>query len=54
MQRTPQGGILSPFVWNLAFDELLDDFDIGLARIKGFLDDAVVELQGPDINTLIK
>ncbi len=23
---TPKGGILSPLVWNLAFDELLDDY----------------------------
>ncbi len=54
-QGTPQGGgILSPLVWNLAFNELLDDFTSGPAQFKGFADDTVILLQGPDIHALIE
>ncbi len=35
-QGTPMVGIISPLVWNLAFNELLDDFNTGPAQIKGF------------------
>ncbi len=54
MQGTPQGGILSPLVWNLMFDDLLDRFNFGPAHIKGFADDADIVLRGPDIHTLIE
>ncbi len=48
------GGILSPLVWNLAFDELLDDCNTRPTRIKGFADDAAVVIWGPDVYTLIE
>ncbi len=48
---SPQGGILSPLVWNLAFDDLLDRSDSGPAHIKVFADDAAIILRGPDIYT---
>ncbi len=54
MQGTPQGGILSPLVWNLAFDDLFDRFNSGPACIKGFADAAAIILRGPDIYTLIE
>ncbi len=50
---TPQGGILSPLVWNLTFDRLLNKFDQGPAHAKGFADDAAPILKGHDPYTLI-
>ncbi len=38
-------------MWNLAFDELLDDINTRPAQIKGFAEDAVVVMWGPDIYT---
>ena len=49
-----RGGILSPLVWNLAFNELLDDFTSGPAQMEGFADDTAILLRGPDIHTLIE
>ncbi len=43
-----------PPVWNLAFDQLLDDFTSDPAQIKDFADDAAILLRGPDIHTLIE
>ncbi len=37
---TPQGGVLSPILWNMAFDELLQLYDKGPVSIYGFADDA--------------
>jgi ribonuclease HI len=37
---TPQGGVLSPVLWNLAFDSLLSLFDKHPVRIFGYADDA--------------
>ncbi len=53
MQDTP-GGILSHLVWNLAFDQLLDDFNTGPAQTKGFVDNVAVVMWGPDVYTLIE
>ena len=51
---TPQGGVLSPLVWNLAFDDLLSQFDEGPVHIKGFVDDAVLLVCGPHPYTLVQ
>ncbi len=45
---------MSPLVWNLAFDDLLDKFNSGPVHIKGFVDDAAIILRGPDVHTLIE
>ncbi len=37
---TPQGGVLSPLMWNLVFESLLAEFDEGFVKICGFADDA--------------
>ncbi len=37
---TPQGGVLSPLMWNLAFESLLKLYDTGTVNICGFADDA--------------
>ena len=50
---TPQGGVLSPLVWNLAFDDLLDLCNRGPAITVGFADDACIIVTGPDPNTLV-
>jgi ribonuclease HI len=49
---TPQGGVLSPVIWNLAFDELLDIFNTGPVKVVGFADDAALLITGPDPHTL--
>jgi hypothetical protein len=49
---TPQGGVLSPVIWNLAFDELLDMFDEGPVKVTGFADDAGLLITGPDPQSL--
>ena len=51
---TPQGGVLSPLIWNLGFDGLLDLFDKGPVRIKGFADDAALLVSGRDPYTLVQ
>ncbi len=37
---TPQGGVLSPILWNLAFNSLLKMFDKGTVEICSYSDDA--------------
>lgn len=49
---TPQGGVLSPLIWNLAFDELLDLYSTGPVRVRGFADDASLLVTGTDPNVL--
>jgi hypothetical protein len=44
--------VLSPVVWNLAFDELLKMFNTGPVKIVGFADDAALLITGPDPQTL--
>jgi len=43
---TPQGGVLSPMMWNLAFDSLLDLFKDGLVKCYGYADDAALIISG--------
>lgn len=43
---TPQGGVLSPKIWNLIFDGLMEQYDSGPIKITGFADDGVLLLQG--------
>ena len=42
VRGTPQGGVLSPVMWNLAFDLLLEKFRTGRVKIHGFADDAAL------------
>jgi ribonuclease HI/retron-type reverse transcriptase len=37
---TPQGGVLSPVIWNLVFEGLLDLYEEGFVNVCGFADDA--------------
>ena len=45
---TPQGGVLSPLAWNLAFEGLLELFENGPVKICGFADDAGLIITGHD------
>ena len=52
-QGTPQGGVLSPLLWNLAFDQFLSLYDTGPVKVTGFADDALLLIKGIDHNTLV-
>ena len=43
---TPQGGVLSPLMWNVCFDSLLHLFDRGPVRCVGFADDGALITTG--------
>jgi len=49
---TPQGGVLSPVMWNVVFDEFLDLFNQGFISVTGFADDAHSLAVGPDLDVL--
>jgi hypothetical protein len=49
----PQGGVLSPTAWNLAFEGLLDLLHGGPFSAVGYADDAMVLIKGIDPNTLV-
>ena len=51
---TPQGGILSPFIWNLVLDSLLSEFnkEKGPCKAIGFADDICLLVKGPVAETL--
>ena len=51
---TPQGGILSPLVWNLCFDTLLQKFQDGWIKIVGFADDGALITWGTNPKVLVQ
>ena len=63
---TPQGGILSPLVWNIVFDSLLDRLegmpgikpmgyaDDGMFLVTGICQQTLMDLAQPAINTAVK
>jgi ribonuclease HI/retron-type reverse transcriptase len=48
VKGTPQGGVLSPVLWNLAFDEVLVLLDDSAIKACGYADDLVLIGRGPD------
>ncbi len=50
---TPQGGILSPLLWNLIFDAFLHMYDTGPVKCMAYADDANLATQGIDLDTLV-
>ena len=40
----PQGGVLSPFLWNLVLDDLLSNFEIADSFLQAFADDLAMVL----------
>ncbi len=49
----PQGGVLSPLIWNIVFDTFLNIFRSGPVQAKGFADDAGLLASGLDPHTLV-
>ena len=49
---TPQGGVLSPLAWNLAFESFLKLFEHGPVKVCGFADDAGLIVVGDEPTTL--
>ena len=45
----PQGGILSPLIWSLIFDELIEEI-----QRTTFTDDALIHAQGDDVFVLLE
>jgi len=50
---TPQGGVLSPLMWNLAFDGLLELFDEGPVKACGYADDASLVISGANPHYMV-
>ena len=55
VKGTPQGGIMSPIIWNIVFDEFLDMFKDKNEpiRVHAYADDAALLVGGPDPHTLV-
>ncbi|MDE3023336.1 MAG: hypothetical protein KGI54_16055 [Pseudomonadota bacterium] len=53
VRGTPQGGVLSPVLWNLSFDTVLNLFNEGPIKACGYADDLVLIARGPVLETLI-
>ena len=49
---TPQGGVLSPLLWNIAFEQLLALFNRGPVRAIGFADDLLLLIKGFDLTSM--
>jgi ribonuclease HI len=52
VRGTPQGGVLSPILWNMAFDEVLELFDRDPIHVCGYADDLVLIGRGKDPNAI--
>ena len=53
VKGTPQGGVLSPILWNLAFDEVLSLVEPTPIKAFGYADDLALVGRGPDVQTII-
>ena len=49
---SPQGGILSPLVWNMVMDSLLSQFKGRAVQCVGYADDVLLFVQGLDISVM--
>jgi retron-type reverse transcriptase len=49
---TPQGGVLSPLIWNVNFDSILEELNKGPIKVIGFVDDAAILITGIDPKTM--
>ena len=50
----PQGGVLSPKLWCLAVDGLLEEFGKAGFEVVGYSDDIVILYRGVAVNSLSK
>lgn len=53
MRGTPQGGVLSPFAWNIIFDSLLESLNVGPVKAVGYADDCALVVRGFDPCTMV-
>jgi ribonuclease HI len=51
---SPQGGVLSPLIWNLIMDTLLTKFKIKAVKAVGYADDIIMVLTGTDPGTMVE
>lgn len=50
---TPQGGVCSPILWIIVFDDLLDSINLGTgARAVGYADDCLIIIYGDDMDVM--
>ncbi len=49
---SPQGGVLSPLIWNIIIDELLSSFKGREVKVIGYADDILLYVVGKDPTTL--
>ena len=54
VQGTPQGGVLSPIIWNLAFESFLTLFFFGPVYAQAFADDGALLTGGRDPSELVR
>ena len=50
---SPQGGVLSPLVWNLIMDTLLTQFNGAAVRAVGYADDVILTVIGKDRSVMV-
>ncbi len=49
---SPQGGVLSPLIWNLIMDGFLTKYERGPVKVLGYADDVLVYICGSNISTM--
>ncbi len=49
---SPQGGVLSPLVWNIIMDSFLSQYKSGPVKALGYADDILLYVAGKDINVM--
>ena len=52
MRGSPQGGVLSPLIWNMIMHALMPSFQEGPGKAEGYADDILLMASGKDPNTL--
>ena len=50
---SPQGGVLSPLIWNLIMDTILLEFRTGPVKVVGYADDVLLLTAGLDEDTVL-
>ena len=53
MRGSPQGGVLSPLIWNLIMDTILSKFRCRAVKVVGYADDIILLIGGKDPGTLV-
>ena len=49
----PQGGIISPVIWNLVFESFIELYTNGPVKVRCFADDACLTIGGVDCTTMV-